>query len=390
MKKTGESNKMKNCFKTTIPGIIFFVISAFSSLPAQNNGDPVVAGKYVKVFSHVLDEERTLLVSLPEGYENSAQSYPVLFVLDGDAGSLIDAIAAARISANGYSPEMIIVAIANTKRNRDMVPGSDTAPKFLRFITEELFPVIAKECRTDNRRVLYGASNAGLFVVFSFLENPENFTGYIASNPTICWRQEFMIGKARELLAKKVGFNKFLYIIYGDKDFKEVPDALAVFLPLLEELKAKGLRLQTKYLPEEGHVPLGSLQFGLLAMYDGYAYPEEKRKTAGLDSLKAYFDNYSTKVGYSVKPPLPAISRLGQWFLFEKKNFKESIAVFEYALQHYPDDFACTVMLAVGYYNDHSIDLARKYYFKTKEIMNKTKDEEPPFAEWKEMKAKFE
>jgi predicted alpha/beta superfamily hydrolase len=380
---------MNKYLRSMVTGMIL-LLSTFSFLPAQNTGDPVVAGKYFKIFSKVLDEERTLLVSLPDGYENSAQSYPVLYVLDGDAGSLINSISTVWMLNSSYSPEMIIVAIANTKRNRDMVPGSDTTPKFLRFITEELFPYIKKEFRTSGQRVLYGASNAGLFVVFSFLENPENFTGYIASSPTICWRKEFMINKARELMAKNISFNKFLYIIYGDKDFKEVPDALAVFLPLLEELKSKGLRLNTKYLPAEEHVPLGSLQYGLLSMYEGYNYPDEKRKTEGLDSLKAYYDSYSMKVGYPVQPPLSAISRLGQWFLLEKKNFKESISVFEYALQLYPDNFMCTAMLAMGHYNDNAIDLARKYYLKTKEIMNKTKDREPPFAEWQEMKKRFE
>lgn len=74
----------------------------------------------------------------------------------------------------------------------------------------------------------------------------------------------------------------------------------------------------------------------------------------------------------------------------EKKNFKESCAVFEYALQLYPDDFVCTMLLAIAYYNDNAIDLARKYFLKTKEIMNKTKGEEPHFDEWQEMKKKFE
>lgn len=381
---------MKKHLKITVFAIIFLLAFAFPFLSAQNNGDNVVVGRYFKIFSKVLDEERTLLVSLPVGYENSTQSYPVLYVLDGDIGALLNSISTVWTLSSSYSPEMIIVAIANTKRNRDMVPGSDTAPKFLRFITEELFTFIKKEFRTNGHKVLYGASNAGLFVVFSFLENPDHFSGYIASSPTICWRKEFMINKVKELLAKNVSFNKYLYIIYGDKDFKEVPESLAIFLPLLEELKSKGLRLNTKYLSEEGHVPLGSLQYGLMSMYEGYNYPDEKRKTEGLDALKAYYDNYSKKIGYPVKPPLMIISELGQWFLMEKKFFKESCAVFEYALQLYPDDLVCTMLLAIAYYNDNSIDLARKYYLKTKEIMNKTNGEEPHFDEWKEMKKKFE
>jgi len=355
-----------------------------------HDGDAVMAGKYIKISSKILEEERTLLIGMPEGYENSSQSYPVLYVLDGEAGSLIDAVAATRISGSGYIPEMIVVAIANTRRNRDMMPGSDTAPKFLRFITEELFPFIKNNFRADDQKVLYGASNAGLFVVFSFLENPDCFTGFIASSPTINWRKDFMSDKAKELMTKNVRLNQFLYIIYGDKDFEEVPAALADFLPLLEAMQAKGLRLQTKYLPEADHVPLNSLQHGLMSMYEGYRYPDEMRKSEGLDALKAYYADYSKKVGYPVKPPQAAISRLGQWLLLEKKDIKEACRVFEHALQLYPGDYANTALLAIAYYNDHSLGQAREYFLKTKEIMGRTKDAEPPFAEWKEMKSKFE
>ena len=355
-----------------------------------HDGDAVVAGKYVKISSKILEEERTLLIGLPEGYENSSRSYPVLYVLDGEAGSLIDAIAATRISGDGHSPEMIVVAIANTRRNRDMIPGSDTAPKFFRFIAEELFPFVKKEFRADDQRILYGASNAGLFVVFSFLENPDGFAGYIASSPTINWRKDFMSEKAKGLMAKNVRLNQFLYIIYGDRDFAEVPAALADFLPLLEAMRAKGLRLQTKYLPEATHVPLNSLQHGLMSMYEGYRYPDEMRNSGGLAALKAYYVDYSKKAGRTVKPPQVTISRLGQWLLLEKKDVKEACRVFEHALQLYPGDFACTALLAIGYYNDNAADLAKKYYLKTKEIMGRTKDAEPSFAEWKEMKVKFE
>lgn len=379
-------------FKKTFTVISLAIVLLFPRLQyAQENGEIIPIGKYVKLFSKILNEERTLLISLPEGYENSKQNYPVLYVLDGYAGSLVNAVAAAQLSQRSYMPEMIIVAIKNTNRNRDMLPGTDTSPRFLKFITDELFPYVDKEYRAEgNQRILYGASNAGLFVVFSFLDNPDNFTGYIASSPTICWRKEFMINKTKELLAKNVNLNKSFYIIYGDKDFKVVVDTLEVYLPLFEKLKQKGLRLQTKYLPEEGHVPVGSLQSGLMAMYEGYAYPDEKRKTEGFDSLKAYYAQYSKKVGYTVVPPPGAVNRVGQWLLMEKKNYKESINAFEYLLRLYPDDFICTVMLSMSYYGDNLVDLAKKYYFKSKEMMKKTNEYEPPFDAWKEMKKKFE
>ncbi len=381
---------MKNNFKSGLLGI-FLVVACFASVTAQNDGDNVVAGRYRKLFSKVLNEERTLLVSLPEGYENSSQSYPVLYVLDGTVDSLVDAISTVRTLGSSEAPDMIIVAIANTKRNRDMIPGSDTAPRFLRFLTEELFAFVTKEYRTDDLRVIYGASNAGLAVMFAFLDNPDNFSGYIASSPTICHRREFMMQKIAALIPGNRVINKALYIIYGDKDFKEVPEALADFLPQLDKLKSRGLRLQTRYLPEAGHVPLGSLQSGLLAVFDGYAYPEDKWAGSGLAGLKTHYEQYSAKLGVAIRPPLPTINRMGQLLLLEKNQARDALPVFEYGDRLYPGNFACTVMLAVAHYRLGTLDGAKKYYFKAREIMKADKQaSEPPFDEWREMKQKFE
>jgi len=51
---------------------------------ADKDGDPVAIGTYRTLDSRVLGEERTLLVSLPEGYDETTVNYPVLYVLYGD------------------------------------------------------------------------------------------------------------------------------------------------------------------------------------------------------------------------------------------------------------------------------------------------------------------
>jgi hypothetical protein len=98
--------------------------------------------------STLLGEDRKVLVHLPASYDTSARSYPVLYLLDGTQALLLEMIAITRRLANDRNaPELIIVAIENTNRNRDMMPvvanaypGPPRAEAFLGFLEKELVP----------------------------------------------------------------------------------------------------------------------------------------------------------------------------------------------------------------------------------------------------------
>ena len=51
---------------------------------AQQEGEPVSIGTYRVMHSKILNEDRTLLIHLPRGYEHSKSSYPVIYMLYGD------------------------------------------------------------------------------------------------------------------------------------------------------------------------------------------------------------------------------------------------------------------------------------------------------------------
>jgi len=377
-------------FSKYTPVLLIAVLAllTFSSVSAQTNDD-VVIGKYLKIQSKEMDEERTMLISVPDDYDKTTDTYPVLYVLDGSVKTMIEAQAAVQMSKYCYAPDMIIVAVVNTVRNRDMLPGTEDAPKFLRFIENELCPYIKNHYRTDDdQKILYGGSNAGLFTCYTFLESPDLFAGYIASSPTICHRKSIMMDKVKALSEKPLKNNRFMYIIWGDVDFPGITDTLAVFIPWLKEIK--GLRLKTEYLPEDGHIPFGSLQFGLMAMYEGYPYPADKLENEGLDSIKAYYSRYSKIAGYVQKPPKQKLLFFSQE-LMRKNKIPEAIEALEYTNKIYPNDYEGTLLLAVAYFKNNSIDYARKDYIKTKEIMNKINEKsDPPIEEWRQMKKKFD
>ncbi|HEY8164846.1 MAG TPA: alpha/beta hydrolase-fold protein [Gemmatimonadaceae bacterium] len=146
--------------------------------------------------SAILKEDRKVLVHLPASYDTSGKSYPVLYLLDGTDAFLLEMIAITnRLRNDGNAPEMIIIAIQNTNRDRDMMPvaakdypGPPGAEAFLTFLEKELVPDIEKTYRTAQPRILQGKSLSGLFTVYALLARPTVFNAYVACS--VGWFRE--------------------------------------------------------------------------------------------------------------------------------------------------------------------------------------------------------
>jgi predicted alpha/beta superfamily hydrolase len=65
--------------------LIVGMIRAYS----QSDGDDIVIGKYRKIHSEITNEDRTLLIWLPGSYNQSAISYPVMYILYGQNRELL-------------------------------------------------------------------------------------------------------------------------------------------------------------------------------------------------------------------------------------------------------------------------------------------------------------
>src|SRR5262245_51706236 len=85
-------------------------------------------GGRLTIKSQVMGEDRVILVHTPPGYETGDQRYPVIYMTDGAAQLGHTASTIAFLAQNGRMPQMIVVAIANTDRTRDLTPTNGTAP----------------------------------------------------------------------------------------------------------------------------------------------------------------------------------------------------------------------------------------------------------------------
>lgn len=120
-------------------------------------------------------------------------------------------------------PNIILVGIENTERRRDLtgptkieydlkhVPNPGGAENFRQFIKEELFPVIDQKYRTSNKKALIGESTAGLFVIETFILDPNMFDYFIAMDPTLWYNEQYLVRNFETLTKENNYKNKRLW-----------------------------------------------------------------------------------------------------------------------------------------------------------------------------------
>src|SRR5215510_16281854 len=143
--------------------MFLFCLSALITFTAKSqNDDEIVIGKIDSVYSKILGEQRKIWVYTPDMTSgNSNQRWPVVYLLDGDGhfASVVGMIQQmSQVNGNNVYPEMIVVAIPNTDRTRDLTPTHVTSDppmmdtnfskttgggeNFIAFIEKELIPHI--------------------------------------------------------------------------------------------------------------------------------------------------------------------------------------------------------------------------------------------------------
>jgi predicted alpha/beta superfamily hydrolase len=181
----------------------------FVPILAVTAGEPVHAPgmqglgdtRHHVVHSESLDKRYELLVGLPDGYMTSpAIEYPTVYVLDGGALYPMFRSYLQFLQLGGDAPELILVGISygtndwqqGNDRSHDYTAPTDErefwggAKEFQAFLADELIPFVESEYRSrSDRRVLFGRSLGGQFVLYSAQTEPELFWGRIASNPAL-------------------------------------------------------------------------------------------------------------------------------------------------------------------------------------------------------------
>lgn len=222
------------------------------------------------VASRVLGGERRINVALPQGYAGSIQRYPVLYLLDGgvkdeDFSKITDFVAV--LTAAGQLAPMIVVGIEGVDRKHDLthpatfvddrkrLPTSGGSGAYRRFLVDELQPWVKARYRTDGRCGLIGESLAGLFVVETFLREPQAFDTYLAASPSLWWDDQSLSRQAGILLKGGRFEGRRLYLSIGDEG-STMQEGLDRVLTAIKAAPPKGLTWRYDPMPAQGHATI--------------------------------------------------------------------------------------------------------------------------------------
>lgn len=348
---------MKSLFTTS-------AIMLLSLCVIAQNEESISIGKKETIYSKVLNESRSIWTYTPAMTSPNAvpeKRYPVLYVLDGDAHffstvGIIQQLSQA--NGNGVLPEMIVVAIGNSNRLRDLVPPDDlnqTNP-FVNFLSSELIPYIDKNYPTAPYKVLVGHSLGGLTAIDMLTKSPELFNAYIAIDPSMWYNNEKFLNNTITQLPKHNLKGSRLFVGTANtlpggmtiaqlkNDHTEETQHIRSIFKLDNYLKknTNGLLYAQKYYENERHntVPLLTEYDGLHFIFDYYFLDAGEKdfadSTATLASkLKTHYTTVSQKMGYQNAAPEAFINYLA-YDALGKKHYNKAKALFELNIEWYP------------------------------------------------------
>jgi predicted alpha/beta superfamily hydrolase len=289
-----------------------FILGNAANATAQSVSKPVVIGEELTLYSSVLKEERVLFISKPLNYETSTERYPVLFLLDGGAHFHHTTATTRFLARNQFAPEMLVVAIGNTDRTRDLTPPSQDpavariaptqggAAGFQTFIADELVPWLDKNYRTRPFRVLVGHSYGGLFAIHSLITRPDLFNAYIAISPSLQWDSQQVVKRAQEFFARTDKLNVSLYITSGNEG-GDLVGGIRKLTGVLQERTLDGFSWHFEPMPLESHgsVPNRSTYEGLEFVFADWTLrdPFETYNKYGIEGVENFFAASEKKYG---------------------------------------------------------------------------------------------
>jgi len=216
---------------TALCFVSFCILGSQSAFAQSSTGQQTADySQHTHTFkSAVLNEERSVVVKLPKSYQSEPNKvYPVIYRLDGAGNIPLASTVIERLQNDNRAPEVIIVAIENTNRLRDLYPTVNKEPqgpvgegggaaKFLAFFEQELIPLVNKNYRTHDFRVIAGASAAGVFAIYALQANPELFQAHIAYSPAVWWNYGASAKSTKSFIANTKELNSYVYINIGEE-----------------------------------------------------------------------------------------------------------------------------------------------------------------------------
>ena len=353
-------------------GLLFISVRIFAQEKAE---EEMVSGRKFILESKILNESRTYWVRLPASYNHQqygAQSYPVLYVLDGKSAfnplAGVVSFMSEKESVNFQIPEMILVGVDTENRLKDLTPNPSTrmpdgqeartesqklmmaggggGELFFRFLTEELFPTIERDYRTIPYRVYVGHSLGGLTTAYTLLRHPGVFNGYLSIDGSLWWDNAKYI---REASADLVNFKskdiQRVYISVVDSTQTEQGNMFHVmsihhFAKALQDYAPANVQSKLEVIKDTDHssIPLLSWYNGLRFIFEGYDV-SHYGFTVNPRQIETHYAGLEKTIGLKMAPPQDVIEIVLHYLTAPNRfpDREKALMVANIGLKYYPN-----------------------------------------------------
>lgn len=335
--------------------------------------------------STLLNEQRQLLIYTPYANKkikpSTNETYPVLYVLDGENHFRSVVAIVERLVSSGVCPPMLIVGIPNTNRTKDLTPTASEGnsdglkntgggEKFISFLEKELMPYIESSYPTAPYKILMGHSLGGLMVLHTLVHHAALFNAYIPIDAAVWWDDHKIVKEARLALEKNNYENKTLFIAIANRmekgidttavqtDTSEKTELIRYNLELIHTIKQHSknkLRFNYSYYEKESHTTIAFIAAydALRFLFDYYEFPKYAKYTTDNPQLKtlirAHYATISKQLGYKVLPDKDFVNNFGYRAL-NQKQYALAKELFEMNVLNFPEE--ANLMDSFGdYYN---------------------------------------
>lgn len=373
--------------------LFVLLLLSFSGI-AQNE---IVIGETSTMYSEILKEDRKLDIHLPEGYGESDKTYPILFLLDSDYNFKHAVGTLEYLYKNRRIPQMIIVGIRNTRRNRDLSPQSSRlsqeerdrmglvggADNFRKFIQMELMPHINKNYKAAPYEVIVGHSLGGLFNTYCFFNHPDIFNAYVTISPSLWYPNKFISQDFDEAIKEPSKVSATFYMTLANENKGTMRgDVLKLsgkFHNYINAHPEADLRFKYEPMPEESHGSIGlpSIYHGLSYIFEPIKYeiPQSREEIMAqggpeeaISKTVEYFNKLSEKYGFEVTNEYALID-LGYAFLRVDEFREDSVKAFKLNVEEHPESYDAFSTLGMAFEELGDYEKAKLNYKKAYDMV---------------------
>lgn len=300
------------------------------------------SGSDLNIHSKTFKNGETILIHLPEHYEESTLRFPVIYVFDGQM--LFNYLNGLYEYNSDKYPPAIIVGINQTDRGNEFIKSKEDQAKeiflqFDHFVSKELTQYIDSKYRTNSVKIGIGHSHGGTFLLNNLLTN-KTFTVGICISPTL-WTNEFEIFEKFRSLKNKSDLSFQLYLGYGENDFSAIKKGILDFnLVLLSDSLSSIISHVDEYKDEDHNSAiLIGIRKGLNHIFHDYIFPENKwelMEESGSDSIfHNHYKQLSKRFNSQIIPSEDDYNSLG-YFNLEFGLVDNALKIFEEGINLYP------------------------------------------------------